>query len=331
MTADFALIRDAAGELVPRLVEIQTFPFVYGYQAVLSSPYREVFGLHHGLGTLLGGMEEGEYWGLLARTILAGHAPENVVLTELDPLYQKTRPDFEVTAVRLGIAVVDIRSLEAIGSKLHYRNDRGCLVPIHRIYNRAIADELVARNVRLPFDLTHAWDVEWAAHPNRYFLISKFSIPWLSRPPMQHPAVPPELFLSDFLEGPGRSQLSAAGVPLPASTGPETVYHELLLKPLFSFAGKGIQFEPTQAQLEEIPPAWRACFLLQQLVSFVPTIKTPYGLTQAEIRILYLWPDEASLTAVLPLVRLGRGKMMGVDHNRDQKWVGASAAFFPGK
>jgi len=41
-----------------------------------------------------------------------------------------------------------------------------------------------------------------------------------------------------------------------------------------------------------------------------------------------MWPDGGSLTPALSLVRLGRGKMMGVDHNKDQDWVGGSAAFF---
>lgn len=330
LTADFGLVREASGELVPKLVEIQAFPSVYGYQDELCSSYREAFALPGGLGCFLGGLDEASYWELMARTVLGKHNAENVVLTELDPQNQKTRPDFEVTAARLGIAVVDIRSLEAIANKLHYRDARGRLVPIHRIYNRAIADELMARNVRLPFGLTHAWDVEWAGHPNWYFLISKFSIPWLSRPPLRHPLVPPAVFLSDFMEGPGRAELAAAGVPLPGGMSPQTVYTELLLKPLFSFAGKGIQFEPTQGQLEQIPTAKRADFLLQQRMNFVPAIETPHGLTQAEIRILYLWPDGGRLTPALSLVRLGRGKMMGVDHNRDREWVGASAAFYPG-
>ena len=342
LTADFALVRDPAGELVPRLVEIQAFPSVYGYQAVLCSAYRDAFGLDQSLATFLGGIlgsslggiDEAQYWKLLAETILAGHDPENVVLTEIDPLHQKTRPDFDITAARLGIEVVDIRSLAAVGNKLHYRNARGRLVPIHRIYNRAIADELMARGIQLPFDLTHPWDVEWAGHPNWYFLISKFSIPWLSspslsNPPVRHFVVPPAVFLGDFLAGPGRTQLAAAGVPLPAGSAPDTAYSELLLKPLFSFAGKGIQFDPIQAQLEQIPAAQRSSFLLQQRMSFVPTIDTPHGLTQAEIRILYLWPDGGNLTPVLSLLRLGRGKMMGVDHNKDREWVGASAAFFP--
>jgi hypothetical protein len=123
--------------------------------------------------------------------------------------------------------------------------------------------------------------------------------------------------------------LAAAGVPLPAETRPQTTYDELLLKPLFSFAGKGIQFDPTQAQLESISVDKRKDYLLQQRMRFEHTIETPHGLTQAEIRILYLWPEKGILTPALSLVRLGRGKMMGVDHNKDQEWVGASAAFFP--
>jgi hypothetical protein len=329
LTADFALARDSSGDLAPRLVEIQAFPSVYGYQAVLGAGYREIFELGNGLGMFLGGLSEKEYWDLLGRTILGAHAPENVVLAEVDPLHQKTRPDFEVTARRLGISVVDIAVIEPVGNKLHYRNQTGSLVPIHRIYNRAIVDELIARNIQLPFDLTREWKVEWAGHPNWYFLISKFSLPWLCQPPGSNPVVPPAVFLRDFLEGAGRSQLEEAGVPLPRQTGPGTVYADLLLKPLFSFAGKGIQFDPTQAQLESIPARARGEFLLQRRMSFAPTIETPHGLTQAEIRILYLWPDDGNLTPVLSLVRLGRGKMMGVDHNKNQEWVGGSAAFFP--
>lgn len=334
LTADFALAPDPTGALVPKLVEIQAFPSVYGYQVALCTAYRQAFGLPAELGNFLGGLNESSYWKLLRRTILGGHDPENVVLTELDPLNQKTLPDFKVTARRLGIAVVDIRSLEIRGNKLRYRNAAGSPVSIHRIYNRAIADELMARNIQLPFDLTQPWDVEWAGHPNWYFLISKFSIPWLAGsvpggPSAGHPTVPPAVFLTDFLEGSGRAKMAAAGVSLPSPNGSETTYRELLLKPLFSFAGKGIQFDPTKAQLLAIPAERRSEFLLQQRMHFVPTIETPHGLTQAEIRIMYLWPDRGDLTPALSLVRLGRGKMMGVDHNRDQEWVGASAAFFP--
>lgn len=329
LTADFALVRGPEENLVPRLVEIQAFPSVYAYQAVLGTAYRDAFQLPESLGWFLGGIAESEYWSVLAQTILAGHDPKNVVLTEVDPLHQKTLPDFNLTARRLGIAVVDIASLKSVGDRLFYSDAAGRLVPIHRIYNRAIADELIARNIQLPFDLSRPWEVEWAGHPNWYFLISKFSIPWLSSPHRRLAVVPPAVFLEDFLEGAGRAQLQEAGVVLPDEQGLDTPLAELLLKPLFSFAGKGIQFEPTRRQLLSIPKEQRAGYLLQQRMQFVPTVETPHGLTQAEVRILYLWPDGGTLTPVLSLVRLGRGKMMGVDHNKDQAWVGGSAAFFP--
>jgi len=336
LTADFALVRNGAGGLEPRLVEIQAFPSIYGYQAVLNATYRNAFGLGADLGCYLDGLDERSYWSLFARTVLAGHDPKHVALIELDPEHQKTRPDFEITARKLGIAVVDIRQLEGEGNKLYYRagtdSRRGteARTAIHRIYNRAIVDELISRNVRLPFDLTKRWDVEWAGHPNWYFLISKFALPWLTRRGGFERIVPPAVFLDEFLEGDGRAVLERAGLRIPPA-GPDTTYTELLLKPLFSFAGKGIQFDPTHAELEAIPRAERRGYLLQQRMRFEPTIDTPQGMTQAEIRIMYLWADRETLRAALPLVRLGRGKMMGVDHNRNQEWVGASAAFFRGR
>jgi hypothetical protein len=53
-------------------------------------------------------------------------------------------------------------------------------------------------------------------------------------------------------------------------------------------------------------------------------IETPQGPTQVEIRMMYVWLDR--LLPVLPLLRMGRGKMMGVDHNKNLAWVGASGA-----
>ena len=326
LTADFALIRTGSGELAPRLVEIQAFPSVFAYQVELSHAYLAAFDLPRTLGIFLGGLNESSYWDLFRRTVVGRHDPENVVLAEVDPLHQKTYPDFYVTSQRLGTPIVDIARIEAAGNKLNYRSQAGRVIPIERIYNRAIADELIARNVRLSFDLGRPWEVEWAGHPNWYFLISKFSIPWLSRSG-RFPVVPPAVFVDEFLQGPGRRFLAESGV-LEADNKEQAIYHDLLLKPLFSFAGKGIEFEPSQARLEQIPPAERSQYLLQQRMRFEQTIETPFGLTQAEIRILYLWPDEGALTPALSLVRLGRGKMMGVDHNKNMEWVGGSAAFY---
>ncbi len=320
LTADFGLVRDSSGSLAPQLVEMQAFPSVFGFQFAVSEAWRSAFSLDPSLRYLLGGIDEPQYWKLLSRTIVAGHNPETVVLIDVDPPNQKTLPDFHITADRLGIRIVDIAHLEPIDPgpnspsqlrRLAYRDGRR-LIPIRRIYNRAIVDELLRKQVPLQFDYREPFDLEWASHPNWYFHVSKFSIPFL-----HHPAVPPAVFLDDWFHNPAARDRLHAGLD------------RLILKPLFSFAGQGIQFAPTHDQLAAIPPSRRPNFLLQNQVTFVPVIDTPFGPTQAEIRILYVWPDHGQLTPLIALVRLGRGQMMGVDHNRGQSWVGASAAFFP--
>lgn len=326
LTADFALVREQDGTLAPRLVEMQAFPSVFGFQTVLSEAYCAAFGLG-GCSYFLGGLDESGYWDLLRRTIVGNCDPETVVLTEVDPWHQKTRPDFAITAQRLGISVVDIAAVEPEASRLVYRDEAGRKREIRRIYNRAIADELIARKIKLAFDLERPWDVEWAGHPNWYFMVSKFAVPRLAARLKGDGLVPAAVFLDDFLAGPGRDRLQSSGLEL--GQGRETVYDELLLKPLFGFAGKGIQFGPTQADLEAIPADRRSNYLLQKRMHFEPTIETPFGKTQAEFRILYLWPDGGQLQPAITLVRLGRGRMMGVDHNRELEWVGASAALYP--
>ena len=69
-----------------------------------------------------------------------------------------------------------------------------------RIYNRVIVDELVRKNVKGGFNFTDDLDVEWAGHPNWFFLLSKFSLPWF-----QHECVPETRFLSDVNPTAGQS------------------------------------------------------------------------------------------------------------------------------
>lgn len=316
MTVDFGLVRDAAGELQPKLVEMQAFPSVYGYQAVLCESYRQVYELDERLEYLFGGMDDAAYWSMLREVIVGRHVPENVVLLEIEPEQQKTLPDFNVHEERLGIETVDIAKVVKQGNRLFYkprgerRENRG-LVPIERIYNRAIVDELVRKGIELPFGYRDELDVEWAGHPNWYFKISKFSIPYLD-----HPAVPAAVFLDDWYAGKGADRLP-------------TDRERWVFKPLYSFAGKGIQFGPSDDDLAAVPVEERHNYLLQERVQFEPVIRTPEGMTQAEIRILYAWPDRGKMTPLTSLVRMGRGLMMGVDHNRDRTWVGGSAAFTP--
>ena len=185
MTVDFGLVRNAAGELEPRLVELQAFPSVYGYQDVLTDEYIRTYQLDETLVSRLHGMSEAGYWQVLSRTILGNHAPENVILTEVEPALQKTRPDFNVYADRLGVRTVDITQVRREGNQLRYLRD-GVWTPVARIFNRAIVDEMERKNITPGFDYRDDLDVEWAGQPNWYFRVSKFSLPYLD-----HPSVPP--------------------------------------------------------------------------------------------------------------------------------------------
>jgi len=161
---------------------------------------------------------------------------------------------------------------------------------------------LVRKKLRLSFNFTDDLDVEWAGHPNWYFRMSKFSLPFL-----KHDCVPKTSFL-DRVE------------PLPNDL------ENYVVKPLFSFAGLGVILNPTKEDLANIPKAKRSQYILQERMHFEPVIETPMGGTKAEIRIMYIWLDE--LLPVMTIIRMGRGLMMGVDHNKNMQWVGSSAGFY---
>ncbi|MGH9431214.1 MAG: hypothetical protein ACRD3T_06700 [Terriglobia bacterium] len=299
--ADFGLARDDAGELQPRLVEIQGFPSLYAYQETLARTYIESYGLDPRLKFLLSSLDLEAYRSLLRRAILGSHDPQNVVLLEVNPLEQKTLPDFLLTERIYGIRTVNLLEIDKKGRTLFYRH-QGKLIPIRRIYNRVIADELVRKKIHPPFDFREELDVEWAGHPNWFFRLSKFSIPHL-----RHPCVPRTWFLHQLPELP---------------SDPENY----VLKPLFSFSGIGVIVGPSRQDLEAIPATFRSQYILQERVHFEPVIETPFGPTMAELRIMYIWLDSPVAGPIL--VRTGRGKMMGVDHNRKLEWVGASAGLY---
>ena len=301
LQVDFGLVRTAAGGLQPKLVELQAFPSLYGFQMALVDAYCDAFDMPANLDEYLGDLTRDGYRALLQRAIVGDHEAREVVLMEIDPQRQKTRPDFVMTEELWGVRAIDTSEVIQEGRRLFYRRESRdkTLTPIRRIYNRVIPDELVRKQIDLPFDYRDDLEVEWTGHPEWYFRISKFSIPWL-----RHPSVPRTWFLHHV-----------SALPAPRE--------DLLLKPLFSFAGGGIVFAPTDEQLAAIPASQRDQYILQERVTFAPVINTPHGPTQAEIRMMYVWTDQ--LRAVLPLVRMGRGKMMGVDHNKGLRWVGASA------
>ena len=301
LQVDFGLVRGEAGRIEPKLVELQAFASLYAFQLAVAQAYRDAFHLSPDLGLFLGGLDGDSYHALVGEAITGGHDPREVVLMEIEPRKQKTWPDFVVTEQKWGVRAIDTAEVEREGRRLFYKRD-GERTPIARIYNRVIPDELERKGVQLPFDYRDELDIEWAGHPAWYFKISKFSIPFL-----KHRSVPKTWFLHELEQ-------------LPEDRD------RYLLKPLFSFAGGGILFAPTDAQVAAIPGAERSNYILQERIQFEPVIDTPDGPTQAEIRIMYVTTGAGELKPVLPLIRMGRGKMMGVDHNKGLRWVGASAA-----
>jgi hypothetical protein len=299
---DFGLVRDASGGLEPKLVELQAFPSLYAYQPPLADAYVETYGLgDFELRYFLSRLDSDSYRELLRRAIVGTHDPENVILMEIDPQHQKTLPDFLLTEKMLGVRTVDIVDIKQEGRRLYYELDAK-RVPIRRIYNRTIVDELQRKNIKLAFDWRDDLDVEWAGHPNWYFRISKFSIPYL-----KHASAPKTWFLDRLEEIPADLENYA-------------------LKPLYSFAGLGVVIAPSKQNIAAIPPEKRCFYILQERMHFEPVIETPFGQTKAEVRVMYVWLDE--LTPVLTIIRMGRGLMMGVDHNKNMQWVGASAGLY---
>lgn len=298
---DFALASAEDGAVVPRLIELQAFPSLYAFQWLLDRMYREHYALPEGLTPYFGGLDERAYVERLREAIVGGCDPEQVVLLEIEPGKQKTSPDFAATEKLLGVRAVCVTAVAERGGRLFYRRD-GREVPIARVYNRVIFDELLRRGLPLEPVFREPLDVSWVGHPNWYFKISKFSLPFLTGP-----WCPPAWFVSEVERPP--EDLS-----------------EYVLKPLYSFAGAGVEMDVTAERLRAIdrPAEW----ILQRKVAYAPAIATPDGPAKAEVRMMFLWTDRPRL--VNNLVRMSKGAMMGVDFNKAKSWVGASVAYHRG-
>lgn len=303
LALDFAVVMEN-GELEPRLIELQGFPSLFGWQEVVTQKYREHFKVPAHLQSHFGRSSE-EYLTLLRRVLLNGHSPEHVVLLEIEPMKQNTAVDFLATREFTGIESVHLGDVEREGRKLYYTLN-GKRREIRRIYNRVIFDELVKRNdLQLAFNLTEDVDVEWAGHPNWFFRISKFLMPMI-----KSKYIPDCRLLSEYEEFPKDLE-------------------NYVLKPLFSFSGTGVIFHIKPDDLKAIPKNQYTEFMLQRKVQYHPVIQAPDGMVKLEIRLLFFW-EEGKLRpqAVTNLARLSRGEMIGVKFNKDKTWVGGSVCFF---
>lgn len=298
---DFAICAEG-DRLVPRLIELQAFPSLFGFQLLLLHCIRNAYPvIPRNWTSSFGGMKDEAYLDLLRRTIIADADPRNVILLEIEPEKQKTRIDFAATETLLGVRPVCVTKIKKRGRQLFYDCDGG-EVRIERIYNRVIFDELIHRpDLNLSFRFQDDLNVTWVGHPNWYFRISKHSLPFLKT---EHTS---PAFLAD--EFPADEKID-----------------EYVLKPLYSFAGHGVNMEPTREKIAtlENPHEW----ILQRKIdyaSFVPTIDGQKS--KAEIRMMFVWPEhDRDPTLVNNVVRMSQGKMMGVDFNIDKTWVGANIA-----
>jgi hypothetical protein len=301
LVVDFGICT-VENRLAPRLIELQAFPSLYGFQFLLLGCMRKAFpAIPRHWTSAFGGMHDDDYLQLLRTTIVANSKPENVILLEIEPAKQKTRIDFASTESLLGIPPVSLTDIIKRGRKLSYQRD-GRDVPIERIYNRVIFDELLRRpELKLPFRFQEELDVTWVGHPNWYFRISKHSLPFLKS------NYSSRAFFAD--EFPAGESLS-----------------DFVLKPLYSFAGLGVDMEPTKEKIAALPRPHE--WILQEKVQYAEFVPTPGGpKSKAEIRMMFVWPeDEPDPILVNNLVRMSQGKMMGVDFNKDKTWVGSSIA-----
>jgi hypothetical protein len=299
---DFSVVRENSA-LVPKLIELQGFPSLTSLQVIQRDAWRDALASMDGLDAewscWFSGLDRTRFLDLARRTILGKHDPREVILMDLDPPRQKTFPDFAATKLLFDVDPVDPTTLTKRGRQLFRANG----TPVRRIYNRVVFDELLKKGTELPFDYRDDLDIEWTPHPNWYWAWSKYSLPMLD-----HPAVPKATFVSEL------------------DRIPDDLERRYVLKPLFSFAGGGVNVEPTKADLDAIPEGERGAWCVQEKIEYEPALlAADGGGVKIEIRMMFLRPDEESKPLLAQnLVRLSRGKMLGVDFNKNMTWVGST-------
>lgn len=226
---DFGVCKDEVGKIVPKLIELQGFPSLYGFQVSLADSFQQSFDIPNDLSIYFNGLDKASYIELFKKTIIGPYQPDEVVLMDVNAPEQKTSVDFYITEKFIGTPVVSLVDLIQEGKQLFYKSN-GEKKLIKRIYNRLIFDEIdndpdIFNKV---VDIRQPLDVEWITHPNWFYRISKFTMPFLSGD-----YIPKTQFLH---------QLSDIPVDL----------ENYVLKPLFSFAGQGVIIDVTKADIQKI-------------------------------------------------------------------------------
>ena len=303
LAIDFGICEEN-GEILPKLIEVQGFPTLYNYQPNLFAKFKKHYPFLEKTTPFFNGLSPENYLNILKEVICNNHPAENVILLEIEPEKQNTKIDFLYCNRDIGIPIVCVTAIQKKGKQLFYTNAKGEEILVKRIYNRVIFDELELRkDLKLNFSFSDELEVEWAGHPNWFFRISKFILPFLKG--------------KYFIETTLLSDLKVIPVDL----------ENYVLKPLFSFSGSGVIFHVKKEDIEAIQE--KDLYILQKKVNYVPIVQSPDGKVKAEVRILCVWRNnDASPTLLCNLVRLSRGEMIGVKFNKDKDWVGGSIGLF---
>jgi hypothetical protein len=302
---DFGICLDENGNLTPKLIELQGFPSLYFFQELLGRMYRKHYdGIPESFSQHLDGMTPKGYVELLRQEFVGDTNPKQVILLEIEPDKQATAIDFYATERLLGIKILCITKLIKRGKSLFYKDDSGQEIQIKKIYNRIIFDELNQRqDLKSEFNFQDEVDIEWIGHPNWFFRISKYTMPLL-----KGDYVPKSYYL-DKLES------------IPADL------ENYVLKPLYSFAGAGVQIHVTREMIDAVKD--KSNYLLQEKVAYAPVIETMDEPAKCEIRMMLLYNSRENKTQIVSnLMRLSKGEMVGVKYNKDKTWVGGTTGFF---
>jgi hypothetical protein len=301
---DFAICKDASNKFSPKLIELQGFPSLLAFEYQHHKAFINNFEIPSNFSPFLNGYNESTYLSHLTNLIKGG-LNKHTVLLELFPHEQKTKIDFYITNQILDIPIVCLSEIFVIGNNLFYKRE-GVSYKIERIYNRIVWDELNKQTQEIQAKgklLIGNMEVEWVTHPNHFYRISKFLLPFL-----KNDAVPNTQFLSEV-----------KGIPSDLAN--------YVLKPLFSYAGQGVIIDIQPEDISNIndPENW----ILQEKVNYASIIETPTGPAKTEIRLFYFWDHISnSYIATCNLARLSKGKMIGVGYNANTTWVGGSLAYF---
>lgn len=303
LAIDFGICEEG-GAVVPKLIEVQGFPSLYNYQINLYEKFKNHYPFLKDLTPFINDITPQEYLETLEEVICNNHPKENVILLEIEPEKQNTKIDFYYCRRDLGIPIVCVTEIIKKGKQLFYKNENGEEIRVKRIYNRVIFDELDLRtDLKLDFHFSDELDVEWAGHPNWFFRISKFILPFLKG--------------KYFIETTLLSDLKKI---------PEDL-ENYVLKPLFSFSGSGVIFHVKKEDIEAVTE--KELYILQKKVNYIPIVQSPDGKVKCEVRVLCVWKkDDVAPTLLCNLARLSRGEMIGVKFNKDKDWVGGTLALF---